>query len=228
MNSLDKGYLITLEGIEGAGKSGHAQFVAEQLQQAGKEILLTREPGGTDLGEKIRKILLEKLEKGTTPMSTATELLLMFAARVEHIQKIIMPAMAAGKIVICDRFIDSSYAYQGGGRGIPEQHIKQLEQWIFSAVAAELRPNLTLLLDLSVQTGLLRNTGNSDGQTDMFEVDRFDSISDIDGFMHNVRQCFLNIAQDEPDRVIIIDAEQNIEKVQDMILNALKDRGLCS
>lgn len=225
MDLLNNGYLITLEGIEGAGKSEHARFIAEQLQQAGKETLLTREPGGTDLGEEIRRILLEK---NTVLISVEAELLLMFTARIQHMQQIIMPAMVAGKIVICDRFIDSSYAYQGGGRGILTEHIRWLEQWIFSTVETELKPNLTLLLDISVQTGLLRNTGNINGQSDMFEIDRFDNTSDVDSFMHNVRQCFLNIAQNEPGRVIIIDAEQNIEKVQAMILNVLKDRGLCS
>ncbi|MCH8847177.1 MAG: dTMP kinase, partial [Proteobacteria bacterium] len=153
MKPSGKGLLITLEGIEGAGKSSHIQFIAEQIQQAGRDVLLTREPGGTNLGEGIRDLLLIKNEES---MFEETELLLMFAARAQHVQQIILPAISAGKIVICDRFTDSSYAYQGGGRGISLEKIQQLEKWVFSGDLSGFKPELTLLLDLSVETGLSR------------------------------------------------------------------------
>jgi len=166
MNALAEGRLITLEGIEGAGKSSHMQFIAEKLQQAGKVILLTREPGGTDLGEGIRDLLLTRNEEA---MSEETELLLMFAARAQHVQQVILPAMAAGNVVICDRFTDSSYAYQGGGRGISIEKIRQLEAWLFSGELSGFKPDLTLLLDLSVETGLSR--AKARGEADRFEIE---------------------------------------------------------
>jgi len=210
-----KGRLITLEGIEGAGKSSHMQFIAEKLQQTGKEILLTREPGGTDLGEGIRALLLTKNEE---VMFEETELLLMFAARAQHVQQLILPAMAEGKIVICDRFTDSSYAYQGGGRGISIERIRQLEAWLFSGVLSGFKPDLTLLLDLSVETGLSR--ARTRGEADRFEIETVN-------FFQNARDTFLSIAQNEPDRVKVIDAEQQLETVQSSILEVLVEQGLC-
>ncbi|RKZ70785.1 MAG: dTMP kinase [Gammaproteobacteria bacterium] len=215
MNALAEGRLITLEGIEGAGKSSHMQFIAEKLQQAGKEVLLTREPGGTDLGEGIRALLLKKNEQA---MFEQTELLLMFAARAQHVQQVILPAMAAGKIVICDRFTDSSYAYQGGGRGISIEKIRQLEAWLFSGDLSDFKPDLTLLLDLSVETGLSR--ARARGEADRFEIETVN-------FFQNARDTFLNIAGDEPGRVKIIDAEQQLEAVQSSILEVLVEQGLC-
>ncbi len=166
MNASAKGRLITLEGIEGAGKSSHMQFIAEKLQQTGKEVLLTREPGGTHLGEGIRELLLKKNEE---QMFEETELLLMFAARAQHVQQVILPAMTEGKMVICDRFTDSSYAYQGGGRGISIEKIRQLEAWLFSGGLSGFKPDLTLLLDLSVETGLSR--AKARGEADRFEIE---------------------------------------------------------
>ena len=215
MNALDKGLLITLEGIEGAGKSSHTQFIAEQLQQTGKDVLITREPGGTKLGEGIRDLLLKKNEES---MFEETELLLMFAARAQHIHQVILPAITAGKVVICDRFTDSSYAYQGGGRGISLEKIQQLEKWIFSGVLSEFRPDLTLLLDLPVETGLSRAGDRS-------EADRFET--ETVNFFQDVRDAFLKIAQDNPDRVSVVNAEQNIEAVQSSILKVLKEYDLC-
>jgi len=211
MNAIAKGRLITLEGIEGAGKSCHMQFITEKLQQAGKDVLLTREPGGTDLGEGIRELLLKKNEEA---MFGETELLLMFAARAQHVQQVILPAMTEGKIVICDRFTDSSYAYQGGGRGISIEIIHQLESWVLSGF----KPDLTLLLDLSVETGLSR--ARARGEADRFEIETVN-------FFQNARDTFLKIAQDEPDRVKIINAEQNLETVQSSILKVLVEQGLC-
>lgn len=215
MNALAKGRLITLEGIEGAGKSSHMQFIADKLQQAGKDVLLTREPGGTTLGEGIRELLLKK---NAEAMFEETELLLMFAARAQHVQQVILPGINAGKIVICDRFTDSSYAYQGGGRGISIEKIHQLEAWLFSEGLSGFKPDLTLLLDLSVETGLSR--AKARGEADRFEIETVN-------FFQNVRDTYLKIAQDEPDRVKIINAEQNLEAVQSSILEVLVEQGLC-
>ncbi len=215
MNAPEKGCLITLEGIEGAGKSTHIQFIAEQFRQAGKEVLITREPGGTILGEGIRELLLKK---NAEPMFEQTELLLMFAARAQHVQQVILPAINANKIVICDRFTDSSYAYQGGGRGLSLNKIQQLEAWLFSGVLTGFKPDLTLLLDLSVETGLSR--ARARGEADRFEIE---TVS----FFQNARDVFLKISQDEPDRVSIIDTEQDIKTVQSDILKVLKEKGLC-
>jgi len=215
MNASDKGLLITLEGIEGAGKSSHIQFIAEQLKKTGKDVLITREPGGTKLGEGIRDLLLKKNEES---MFEETELLLMFAARVQHVQQAILPAITAGKMVICDRFTDSSYAYQGGGRGISLEKIQQLEKWIFSGVLSGFKPDLTLLLDLSVETGLSRAMDRS--ETDRFETETVN-------FFQDVRDTFLKIAQDNPDRVSVVNAEQDIEAVQLSILKVLKEHDLC-
>ena len=215
MNTLAKGCLITLEGIEGAGKSSHMQFIAEKLQQDGKGVLLTREPGGTTLGEGIRELLLKKNKES---MFEETELLLMFAARAQHVQQVILPAITEGKIVICDRFTDSSYAYQGGGRGISIEKIHQLEIWLFSGSLSGFKPDLTLLLDLSVETGLSR--ARARGEADRFEIETVN-------FFQNARDTFLNIAQDEPDRVKVINAEQQLESVQSSILEVLVEQGLC-
>lgn len=215
MNALAKGRLITLEGIEGAGKSSHMQFIADKLQQAGKDVLLTREPGGTTLGEGIRELLLKK---NAEAMFEETELLLMFAARAQHVQQVILPGINAGKIVICDRFTDSSYAYQGGGRGISIEKIHQLEAWLFSEGLSGFKPDLTLLLDLSVEIGLSR--AKARGEADRFEIETVN-------FFQNVRDTYLKIAQDEPDRVKIINAEQNLEAVQSSILEVLVEQGLC-
>lgn len=215
MKPSGKGLLITLEGIEGAGKSSHIQFIAEQIQQAGRDVLLTREPGGTNLGEGIRDLLLKKDEES---MFEETELLLMFAARAQHVQQIILPAISTGKIVICDRFTDSSYAYQGGGRGISIEKIQQLEKWVFSGDLSGFKPELTLLLDLSVETGLSRARDRS-------EADRFET--ETVNFFQDVRDAFLKIAQDDPDRVSVIDAAQNLKTVQSSILEVLIKRGLC-
>jgi len=215
MKASNKGLLITLEGIEGAGKSSHIQFIAEQLLQAGRDVLLTREPGGTNLGERIRELLLKKNEES---MFEETELLLMFAARAQHVQQVILPAINAGKIVICDRFTDSSYAYQGGGRGISLEKIQQLEAWLFSGDLSGFKPELTLLLDLSVETGLSRAQDRS-------AADRFET--ETVNFFQDVRDTFLKIAQDNPGRVSVIDAEQNLKTVQSSILEVLTKKGLC-
>lgn len=215
MNAPDKGYLITLEGIEGVGKSTYIQFIAKQLQQAGREILITREPGGTNISEEIRELLLKK---NTEKMFAETELLLMFAARAQHVQQVILPAINAKKIVVCDRFIDSSYAYQGGGRGLSIERIQQLETWLFSDELSGFKPDITLLLDLSIEIGLSRAKARS--ETDRFEIEAVN-------FFQKARDVFLKISQDEPERVRVIDAAQSLDAVQAEILQVLKDKNLC-
>ncbi len=146
---MKKGLFITLEGIEGAGKSTAVDFIEEFLMKEGHDVIKTREPGGTVIGEQIREILL-KNENYT--LTYDAELLLVFSARAQHIQEVILPALSSGKIILCDRFTDASYAYQGGGRGIDRTRINLLEKW----VQGDLRPNLTLLFDLDASVGMQR------------------------------------------------------------------------
>lgn len=197
----DRGRFITVEGGEGAGKSSNLAFVQSLLEEAGKAVLFTREPGGTPLGESIRELLLGHKHTG---MADETELLLMFAARAEHLQRKILPALEAGTWVLCDRFTDASYAYQGAGRGIDRERIEVLENY----VQGDLRPDLTLLLDLPVETGLARAGSRS-------EPDRFEK--EATSFFDKVRQGYLAIAAAEPDRVKIIDASPALEQVQQQI-----------
>lgn len=202
---MPKGRFITIEGVEGGGKSTSLDFVRRYLEDAGKEVVVTREPGGTALGEEIRTLLLGHRHDG---MAQDTELLLMFAARAEHVAKVIRPALDAGKWVLCDRFTDATYAYQGGGRGIPTARIAQLEEW----VQGKLRPDLTLLLDLSVELGLQRAGKRS--APDRFERQKTE-------FFERVRQAYLDLAKQHPGRFRIIDASQSIPEVQDCIAGAL-------
>lgn len=194
---MSKGRFITLEGGEGAGKSTSMAFVREFFELAGHNVVVTREPGGTPLGEEIRKVLLH----GQDAMSVDTELLLMFAARAEHLERVIRPALARGACVICDRFTDATYAYQGGGRGVPDSRIRLLEDW----VQRGLRPDLTLLLDIPVVEGLER--AGSRGLPDRFEREHRD-------FFERVRQRYLLAAAREPERIRVIDAAQPIARVQ--------------
>ncbi|MGD8588758.1 MAG: dTMP kinase [Chromatiales bacterium] len=196
-----RGRFITVEGGEGAGKSSNLSFIRQLLEAAGKPVVFTREPGGTALGEEIRQLLLGHSHTG---MADDTELLLMFAARAEHVQRKILPALAAGTWVLCDRFTDASYAYQGAGRGIDPTRIAQLEQF----VQGELRPDLTLLLDLPIELGLARAGGRS--RPDRFESETLD-------FFDKVRQGYLRIAAQEPQRVKVIDASPALVQVQHQI-----------
>lgn len=165
---MSTGIFITLEGGEGAGKSTCIPLIEEQLKKAGHDVLLTREPGGTELAERIRKILLTPTGM---PIHEDTELLLMFAARAQHLNEKILPALQQGKFVLCDRFTDATYAYQGGGRGIATQRIEALERW----VQGNLRPNLTLLFDIPVADGLTR--ANSRSKPDRFEQEQMDFLN---------------------------------------------------
>ena len=185
---MTKGRLITIEGVEGVGKSTNIALVRTLLEERGYEVVLTREPGGTQTGERIREILLDKEEQAMTAM---TELLLMFAARSQHVSEVIVPALAAGRWVISDRFTDSSYAYQGGGRELGIETVAALE----SLVLGDFRPDLTIVLDVDVATGLERATRES-------EADRFES--EQASFFQRVRDTFLRLAQ--ADRYRVIDA----------------------
>lgn len=202
---MNKGLFITLEGGEGAGKSTQMAFVQQLLQQsledAGKTLHVTREPGGTELGEQIRNLLLDHRQ---TAMDSDTELLLMFAARAQHLAQLIRPALSAGEWVLCDRFTDATYAYQGGGRGIDTARIAVLEEW----VQRDLRPDLTLLLDLPVDVGMAR--AGQRGELDRFEREQ-------QTFFEQVRQAYRERAAAEPDRFRVIDASQDIERVQQQI-----------
>ena len=202
---------ITLEGIEGAGKSTHLEFISGLLEEAGRRVVVTREPGGTPLGETIRESLLDRQNAGT--ISDDTELLLMFAARAQHLDTVIRPGLAQGISIISDRFTDSSFAYQGGGRGIDMDRIRQLQQWLH----ADLKPDLTLLLDLPVETGLARAGKRS-------ESDRFES--EAVEFFTSVRECYLQLAADEPDRFAVIDADRDVDAIRSDIRTVLSKRGM--
>jgi len=196
------GKFISVEGIEGAGKSTQIQFIKSYLENFNKSVIVTREPGGTPLGEEIRELLLRPRKDG---MSDNTELLLMFAARAEHIKQVILPALAAGKWVVCDRFVDATFAYQGGGRGIHEQRISSLSDWTLDG----LKTDLTLLFDLPVQIGQQRVNQR------LLEKDRFEQ--EKTDFFEKIRQCYLDRAVNEPERIQIIDASQSIDNIQQQV-----------
>lgn len=205
--SVCSGKFITLEGAEGVGKTTNREFIRRCIEMSGRTVIVTREPGGTPLAEQIRSLLLERREDG---MASDTELLLMFAARAEHLARVIRPALEAGTWVLCDRFTDATYAYQGGGRGIANQRIAALEEW----VQGELRPDLTLLLDLPVAEGLRRAGQRSD--PDRFEAEQV-------AFFERVRQAYLALARQHPARYRVIDATQPLEAVQKHIQTVLND-----
>jgi dTMP kinase len=201
------GKFITVEGIEGAGKTTCMQVVTEVIEHQGINAIHTREPGGTDLGEDLRSLLLGHKHTG---MSDDAELLMMFAARAEHIVQKIQPALDDGKWVLCDRFTDATYAYQGYGRGIPLEKIAGLENW----VQGELRPDLTLLMDLPVEVGMERAGKRS--APDRFESEAWD-------FFERIRQGYLSIAAEQPSRVKVIDASQDLPDVQAQVRVAIED-----
>lgn len=197
---------ITLEGGEGAGKSTCLAFIREFLEQRGLSLVVTREPGGTPLAEEIRTLLLARREEPVAPMA---ELLLMFAARAQHVRQVIQPALSCGDWVLCDRFTDATYAYQGHGRHHPVQIIGDLER----LVQGDLRPALTLLLDLPVQEGLARAAARA-------EKDRFES--EQEAFFERVRQGYRERAAAEPGRFRVIDASRPLAQVQEQIAEVLE------
>ena len=186
---------ITFEGVDGAGKSTHLAWFADTLRQRGPDVLVTREPGGTPLGEQLREILLNQ------PMSIGTEALLMFAARLEHIEQVIKPALHAGKWVISDRFSDASFAYQGGGRGLDWDKLSQLEQWVH----ADLQPDITLFFDVPVEIARQRLANNV--SLDRFEQEQAD-------FFERVRAGYHRRVQQNPQRYVVIDAAQTINEIK--------------
>jgi len=196
-----KGKFITVEGIEGVGKTTNIGFIHQQLQAAGRDVVLTREPGGTPLGEAVRGLLLDPEYTG---MDSTCELQLMFAARAEHLAKLVWPALEKGQWVLCDRFTDATYAYQGGGRGIDTGVIARLEE----LVQGDFRPNLTLLLDVPVEVGLAR--AGKRGALDRFEQEKVE-------FFERVRSAYLEMAVRYPQRYRIIDASQPLEAVQQQL-----------
>lgn len=199
------GKFITLEGGEGAGKSTCIPLIEDQINNSGHEVLLTREPGGTKLAERIRDLLLTPTDM---PIHEDTELLLMFAARAQHINEKILPALEQGKFVLCDRFTDATYAYQGGGRGIAKQRIEVLEQW----VQGDLRPDLTILFDIPVANGLARANRRSD--PDRFEQENLD-------FFERVRSTYLDNAEAQPQRYRVIDASRPMDDVITQLSNII-------
>ncbi len=193
-----KGKFITIEGSEGSGKSTNIHFIEDYLSKKNIPFILTREPGGTPIAEKIRDLLLNK---NNTDLCDDAELLLMFAARAQHLNELILPSLQAGKWVISDRFTDASYAYQGGGRALSWDKIAQLEQW----VQGDLRPHATILLDIPVAEGMQRV--HQRGDTDRFEQEQL-------SFFNRIRDTYLKLARDNPQRFHVIDTLPAINEVQ--------------
>ncbi|MBD3633778.1 MAG: dTMP kinase [Methylophaga sp.] len=202
------GKFISIEGIEGAGKSTQLSFIRDFLETRGKRVVVSREPGGTELGEQIRELLLAPREDG---MSEDAELLLMFAARAEHIHQVIKPALERGDWVLCDRFVDATFAYQGGGRGIDRNRIETISDWTLKG----LETDLTLLFDLPVAVGQSRVIKRQQ------EKDRFEQ--EKAAFFEKIRDCYLQRAEAEPQRIKCIDASRDIEAIQSQLSEILTE-----
>ena len=198
-----RGRFITLEGVDGAGKSTHIPWIAERIRAGGREVVVTREPGGTPLAEKLRALVL------TEPMDALSETLLMFAARAGHVQNVIVPALERGAWVVCDRFTDATLAYQGAGKGVPAERIRQLAQ----AVHPGLSPDQTLVFDCpyEVSRSRLSNSGR--------ELDRFEA--EERAFFDRVRAAYRQLAKTEPDRVCLVDGSKAPEKVKAILEKVL-------
>ena len=195
-----KAKFITFEGVDGAGKSSHLVWFAEALRGRGLDVVVTREPGGTPLGERLRDILLN------APMQAETEALLMFAARLEHIEQVIKPALQRGTWVVSDRFSDASFAYQGGGRGVELAKLEQLERWVHE----DLQPDLTLLFDIPIEVArqrLLDNARSNNGTLDRFEQEK-------GVFFDKVRQAYLARSHQFPHRFAVINAARSLSEVK--------------
>lgn len=203
-----RGYFISIEGVEGVGKSTNLAFLEGMLREAGVEFITTREPGGTEIAEKIRNILLDK---SNADMTDTAELMLVFAARSHHLETLVSPALESGKWVICDRFTDSTYAYQGGGRQMSNQTIGQIEAFSINSF----QPDITLLLDLPTEIGLARAQKRG-------ELDRFESESAE--FFLRVREAFLSRARQYPARFSVIDASQSLDVVQSDIRKVVEPK----
>ena len=206
-----RGLFITVEGGEGVGKSTNMAYLEEHLREAGVDLVVTREPGGTALGEDIRELLL-KPRPGQ--VAATAELLLIFAARAQHIGEVIEPALAAGHWVLCDRFTDATYAYQGGGRQLPVATVRKLEQ----LVQGELRPDYTLLLDCPVDVGMGR--AGARGELDRFEQEQ-------EAFFERVRATYLQLAAESSGRYRVIDASRPLEHVQSQLKEVCSELLAC-
>jgi dTMP kinase len=208
--SSQRGKFITFEGLDGCGKSTQLARLAEKLSQHGFSVVVTREPGGTDTGEKIRRLLLDTRTSGLAPMA---ELALMFASRAQHIQEVILPGLNAGQIVLCDRFTDSSEAYQGGGRKLGSEPVLELHR----VLCGDLKPELTILMDsdvgASVERARRRNLTRSTSDSD---EGRFEKENRA--FFTRVRNAYLDIAKREPERVVVIDARGTPDQTHAKIL----------
>jgi len=200
---VSHGRFITLEGVDGAGKSTHLNGIADFLRQRGKEVVVTREPGGTPLGEKLRALILLQ------PMHIETETLLMFAARREHLAQVVMPALTAGRWIVSDRFTDATYAYQGSGRGLSKGKIAALEHWVQQG----LQPDLTLVFDVPVELAKRRLAANAS------ELDRFEREGQ--GFFERVRAGYLERATADPRRVQVVDASGSQAEVKKIVENII-------
>ncbi|WP_328189082.1 dTMP kinase [Marinobacter sp. OP 3.4] len=194
---MSRGQFITFEGTEGVGKSTQLATAREALEAAGKPVLVTREPGGTPMAEAIRELLLTPRDEAVNDL---TELLLMFAARAQHLHSLILPALEEGTWVLCDRFTDATYAYQGGGRGVPREQIATLEQ----LVQGDLRPDHIVLLDAPVEVGMARARSRS--APDRFEREKA-------AFFQRIRDCYLERAEQQPLRYHVLNAAQPLEEV---------------
>ncbi|MDT8452163.1 MAG: dTMP kinase [Gammaproteobacteria bacterium] len=201
---------ITLEGIEGVGKTSNRDYIRDLLEATGKPCIVTREPGGTALGEALRELLLQHAQE---KISDDAELLLMFAARAEHLHKVIRPALAAGKYVLCDRFTEATYAYQGGGRQLSMDKIAELE----TLVQGDLQPDLTIILDAPVEVG--RERAGQRSAPDRIEQEKND-------FFERVRSAYLDLAGRHPERICTVDANQPLVQVQQQIRQQLQARGI--
>lgn len=207
-NKSKRGRFITLEGGEGAGKSTNARFIKAWLEQQGRQVVLTREPGGSPQAEAIRELILRPWPEGMTP---TTEVLLMFAARAAHVQATILPALQAGKDVVCDRFVDSSYAYQGMGKGVPRAQLEKLERMVLG----RLKPDLTIVFDLDAEAGLKR--ARRRGEQNRFEDETL-------AFMQRVRKSFLVRAATAPGCYAVVNAGRELVAVQADLRRILEQR----
>ena len=206
MNKVQNGKFITVEGQDGAGKTTNIEFIRDLLEQKNIDVLVTREPGGTKLGEELRRLILNAHD---VDIDDVAELLLMFAARAQHITEIIKPALNRGTWILCDRFTDATFAYQSGGRGLPPDYVETLQR----LVQGDLEPDLTLLLDVDLSTGQARSRQRNT------ERDRFES--EHMAFKQRVRDTYLDLARRYPNRICVIDASLDLNQVQERIMQVL-------